>query len=205
MAGKITIRKEGYPYKGQLRHTNNWYVNFTDYAGQFHAVPGYRDKEATIQLGVIVQKLDIVAEAKSPPDALLMKSVKALPEKTQRWLEKWGFIPKASITAVKPLAEYIDLWVKYMKDTQVCEAHGKQNKARVKRILSECKIRYLPEIERSTIQGWVASYLESGGAGATTANYLRAIRAFCNWLVSEGIIEASPLKHMNVSCSINAF
>lgn len=202
MAGKITIRKEGYTYKGQLRHTAKWYVNLTDHAGQFHAIPGFRDKEATVQLGLIIQKLDITAEAKSPPDALLMKSVKALPEKTRQRLAQKGFIPKTSVTALKPLPEYIGKWVKYMKDTQVCEAHYKQNEARVKRILSECDIKHLPDLERSKIQGWAASFLESGSAGATMANYIRAIRAFANWLVAEGIIETSPLKHMKVTTRI---
>ena len=205
MAGKVSIRKEGYGPRGKRKETKNWYVHYTDRNRTHHEIPAYRDKRASEVLGEIVVALDIAAEARKlydTTDALLMKKVSGLPKTTRLYLIKRGFIPNIDTPSAKPLVEHIVAWSEYLTNTQTSDEYRKQATSRVKRITTDCGFVNIPDIVRNKVVAWGNAFIESGNSTDTLGSYYRSLKSFFNWLVQEGIIDSSPMKHLKVASRV---
>ena len=208
MAGKVTIRKDAYGTgNGGKKFTKNWYVYYTSFTGRRHEIPGFRDKGATVQLGDLVEKLDIALEAGIQPDALLMKSVSALSPKLQENLARRGFIDKTLAMRIRPLTNEIDDWAASLIANRASAKYAKEAPNRVRRIVTDCGFKHINDVTRAAVQSWLHSRRvgvegESCGMGEETiASYIRAIKAFTNWMVQENRVEASPLKHLKINAT----
>ncbi len=54
-----------------------------------------------------------------------------------------------------------------------------------------------PQIEKPTVQAWIADLLDGGAQSATAIARFKGVRQFAKWLVAEGELDADPLLGMN--------
>jgi site-specific recombinase XerD len=54
----------------------------------------------------------------------------------------------------------------------------------------------LDELTRSAIVAWLGDLADAGRSTNTLSTRFRGLRRFCNWLVAEGILDASPMAGM---------
>ena len=167
-----------------------WYIRYNDAAGKMRREStGCRDKRAAEKM-----LADILAD---------VEKVKA------------GVLSHSEMTAAghldtpisKHTKDYIaDLAIKTIRGRRVSPKHVGHVRKELTRIVRECGLKTLRDIDRQVLQRWMDKLartprnpddLDSEPLSARTINMHRsAIVAFCNWCVAEGRFTANPLAGM---------
>lgn len=109
----------------------------------------------------------------------------------------------------RPLTEHVDDWHASLLAKGNTRQHADDSKAKVSRVIEECKFSHWADISASKVQTWLGDVRkpkkEQGpdgekvlpGLSAATANYyLLAFKGFCNWAVKDQRAAESPLSHL---------
>jgi integrase len=78
--------------------------------------------------------------------------------------------------------------------------------SRIRRIVTGCRFRFIPQIDGSAVERFLAEMKAADDLGTQTVNfYLQAVKQFCRWLMLERRTNDNPLVHLragNVRCDI---
>ena len=158
--------------------STNWYIQYKDANGIHQRVPGYTDKESTLQLAA---KLERKAEQ--------IQSGLADPHEEGK---------------LKLLKDHLEDFKASLKSKANSEKHVKQTCSRIEKIIDGCKFKRWIDIVASDVLNWLAGEREAGTLGIKSSNYyLGAFKQFCSWLESDGRVPKAknPVEHLE---SINA-
>jgi integrase len=117
-----------------------------------------------------------------------------------------GVIDKYDDHRKRPLAEHLKDFEASLKSKGCTPDHVAQLMGRVRRIVSGCKFKFIPDIEGSAVDRFLTVLKETEDLGTQTINfYLQAIKQFARWLMLERRNNDNPLVHLragNVRCDI---
>ena len=176
------VFKPTYTAKGRdgqriTKTARKWYVEYRDADGIIRRVPGFTDKAATQQRASELER--------------------------QAAHRKVGLIDRFSEHRKRPLPEHVEEWRKALIAKGGTAQHAALSANRVKAILTATKATYWPELSASKVQAYLAEQRQtkSGkrrvGLSVESANhYLRAVKAFCRWMVLDGRAPDTPLAHL---------
>ena len=169
------ITKCGKQYQGE---SSKWYIQYRDANGKKKRVPGYTDKESTLQLAAeIKRKTEQIQSGLADPH-----------EKGKLLL----------------LTNHLEGFRDYLNSKSDSENHVKQTCSRIKHVIEGCKFERWIDIVASNIVKWLAAQREAGKMGIKTSNYyLKAFKQFCSWLETDGRVpkKKNPVEHLS---TINA-
>ncbi len=92
-----------------------------------------------------------------------------------------------------PLREHVEAYIRYHGAKGSADSHINDIRLRMQRLIGECSLSRLVDINRNTIEQWLAKQA-AAGLGARSRNaYLQAIRGFCNWCCETNRLVTNPL------------
>lgn len=161
-----------------------WDVAYRDEAGKVKRVPGYTDKLATKQL---------------------------MAELERAWARgEQGLVDPYKEHKVRPLTDHVNDWVAELGQLGRDDAYVRPCKARLHRLIQECRWKRLGDINADSFCGWRETAMSDAGhnaksaetkrpvrMGARTKNhYLEALRAFCHWCIQRNRLATNPMTHV---------
>jgi integrase len=148
-----------------------WYVQYKDATGRWRRVKAFKDKEASRQLGTKLER------------------------KVER--QRAGLVDLHDDEQKKPLAEHVAAFAKFLANKGNTAKHVKGERLRVERLLAGCGFRRIPDISASAVTAWLAKQRADRSMSIKTSNYyLRALKAFCRWLVRDGRAAENRVAHL---------
>ncbi len=154
------------------KHTNCWYIEYTDSQGIRQRVKGFKDKTATRQLA---DKLE---------------------RKTE--LEQVGIVDVYAEYRNRPLREHLSDFEQTLFAKGNTAKHVKHTINSIKRVIEDCKFMLWSDIVSSTVQRYLAEQRKGGkNISARTFNFnLKAFKQFCKWMVIDHRASESPVEHI---------
>ncbi|MCH8854074.1 MAG: tyrosine-type recombinase/integrase, partial [Planctomycetes bacterium] len=156
--------------KPVLVESPKWYVEYRTVEDTVRRVPGYTDKKATEQLAA---RLDREAAQK-----------------------REGIIDKYAEHRKTPLSRHLEAYEEHQRNIDSSEHHIRGILSQIRKTLVGCHAVYWADLRPSSVSAFLAQ-LRRAGLGVQTSNYyLRAIKAFCQWLVKDGRFPDNPMAHV---------
>lgn len=158
--------------KRVCKQSKSWYVDYKTEDGKRKRVKGFKDKAATVQLAV---ELERNAE-----------------------LARRGIIDRYAEDRKKPLKQHLEDFHQSLLAKGNTVAHAKQTSTRAREIISLCKFVMWTDISASKVQRCLADLRngEDGLSAGTSNGYLQATKQLCRWMVQDGRASESPLTHL---------
>lgn len=156
-----------------IRQTAKWYIEYNDADGIIRKVPGFKDKQATEQRA---QEL----------------------EKTAEHIRS-GYKPKEHEQLNRLLSEHIEDFRESLKSKGNGKSHVDQTVKRIKCVFEKCEFLFWKDISASKVMNCIAG-LEHRKQKISTQTfnyYLQSTKQFCKWMVEDGRVDVSPVKHLN--------
>lgn len=174
--GKLVTRpltEDGKRYRDE---STKWYIQYKDADGSWQRVPGYTDKDATLQFAAELER------------------------KAER--RQSGLSDPFDDHRVRKLSDHLADFRRHLQAKADSEKHVEQTCNRIDRLLHGCGFARWSDISPSLLTGWLADRRTGGEIGVKTSNYyLAAFKEFCTWMVRDGRAAANPLSHV---CGLNA-
>jgi len=188
-------------YKGRDGKVNvikKWYVELKDHQCRLRRIPGFRDKKATMEFGRKIEKVVSMCVAGEPLTGELGKWVETLPATVRERFAKIGILDSEQAASSRTLTEHLASYEKALTARMNSPRYVVQVIAKVKKICKGCRFKYWSDINSGKVYQYLDSLRNNGrGVSSETFNqYLRAIKQFANWMVSEGRASASPVAHL---------
>lgn len=181
---------------GSAKSSAKWYIEFRDHREVARRVPGYSDKGATRELGRKLERLAALRGAGDVPDAELLRWLESVPQELRDRLVKFDLIDGRSNITGKSLADHLADFRANMEHRSRTPAHTSLVVKRIESILADCKFRVISDISASRVQAYLAELRQRGLSPQTANHYLRAIKQFTRWLVTDRRATENPLLHL---------
>ena len=158
--------------------SKKYYIQYKDASGTRQRVPGYTDKEATLQLAAELER-----------KAEHIQSGLADPHEGGK---------------LRLLKEHLEDFCTHLRSELNSEKHVSITGTRIERIIAGCNFARWIDIVASEVVKWLAAQREAGNMGIKTSNYyLATLKQFCTWLEADGRVpkKKNPVEHLS---AINA-
>ncbi len=177
------VRKGRDPKSGRVvqRKSRKWYAQYRDAQGRIRRVVAFTDKSASLDWANRLER-EAVLEAK-------------------------GLVSRVDRHRSTSVGEHVECYERFLLAKGNTLAHVKKTRQRIDSVLAGAQVKRLDDITASSVMEYLAMRrTEASGFGVATSNhYLTSIKGFCNWLVDDGRLEASPLmslKRLNPACDV---
>jgi hypothetical protein len=91
-----------------------------------------------------------------------------------------------------PLAEHVEGYVGSLEAAGACPEHRKERRRQLQRLVVDCGWRTLADLQRDTVERWLALQVRQDMGARTRNSYLTSAIAFGNWAVETGRLLANP-------------
>jgi integrase len=91
-----------------------------------------------------------------------------------------------------PFAEHIEAYIGFLEAAGACPEHRKERRRQLRRLEADCDWRTLANLQRDTLERWLALQAQQGMGARTRNSYLISVLAFCNWAVETGRLLSNP-------------
>ncbi len=162
------LTEDGTRYREE---STKWYVQYKDADGVWQRVPGYTDKDATLQLAAELER------------------------KAER--RQAGLSDPFDDHRARKLDDHLADFRRHLEAKANSEKHVEQTCNRIQRVIQGCGFARWPDVSPSLLIGWLADRRAAGEMGIKTSNYyLAAFKEFCTWMVRDRRAAGSPLSHL---------
>ena len=162
------LTKGGERYRDE---STKWYIQYKDADGAWRRVPGYTDKDATLQLAAELER------------------------KAER--RQSGLSDPFDEHRARKLADHLADFRRHLQSKADSEKHVEQTCKRISKLLTGCGFERWPDVSPSLLTGWLSDRRAAGDIGVKTSNYyLSAFKEFCSWMVRDGRAAGNPLAHV---------
>ena len=160
----LTVGEDG--AKRIAIESSKWFAKYRDGAGVVRVVPtGCRDETAAHRV-----LADLEREAE-----LVRSGVKTAAESA------------AGRHQATPLETHIEVYLTYLESDGACPEHRVERRRQLKRIFKDCGFNRLADLDRSTLESWLAHQTRAGMSARTRNSYLVSALAFCNWCADKNV------------------
>ncbi len=147
-----------------------WYVKYRDAEGVVRKVAGFTDKSATQQL---LAKLEREAE-----------------------LEKLGITDPFQKHRKRPLVEHLNEFEQNLNDGKRSADYVSLTIMRIRSLVQSCDFTFIDDISASRVETFLSNLRKDGRSIQTSNHYLKAIKQFCRWLVTDSRTRDSRIAHV---------
>lgn len=180
---------------GKIKKCKKWHLSFVDNLQIRRRLEGYRNRDATNNLGLMIDRLK---GRGGELDAELQKWFSGLDKKIKDRIVKFGMVKNQRIlkhmgkTLPGHLEDFYEsLLVRRGKKHANCE------KNQLKIIFDSCGFNCLSDIDANAIDTYLGRRLKDKEISQRTFNaYLKYARQFCRWLVNEQRIVDNPVAYL---------
>ncbi len=175
---------------------NSHYVEFLDIRGRLRRVRGFKDKAATKELANKIERAVAIRQGGGILAREMLKWLEGLRKDIIEKLAEFGVIDKQRAAAGKAILHHIKEWEEMMKAKGRTPQHTRKYKSAVTRLVNENGWRSLSDITPQAAQKWLGSLRDNGAAPNTINDYVRAMKAFCKWLMVVKRVSENPLAYI---------
>lgn len=152
--------------------TAEWWVRYKNADGEWAKHKGYTDKAATTALAA---KLE----------ARAVQRREGLPDQFEEHTRR-------------PISRHVDDFARRLDSKNNSEKHCVETEAKVRRIISGCKVGTIRDISASQVEDFLRQLRQGGMAVQTSNHYLRVIKTFSRWLKRDRRAADDPLFHLSM-------
>jgi len=204
---------------GKRKEAKKFYIDFSDHRGIRHRWPALESEPQSKEFARNLKRLIRYRAADELPDMQLQRWIENLPGRFQKLLVKADLLSPAKAAAGKLLKEHIQDFHESLLGKGDTKKHAGEIKAKVKRIVEGCRFRYWSDIsasrvqqkisglrkyvtvvERKKIRGEIVKKRKQKDLGPlsvkTRNDYLKALKQFCSWMVSDRRAVESPIGYL---------
>lgn len=199
MRTKGIFRKtHGKDKHGQQHRSQKWYVEFRDHLDRVHRTPAFGDKPSSEEyLRQLRRLVDVRTNNLALPPDLKAWLHGLRPSYVERIVNQFGLLDGQWLAASELLTVHLDDYGESIKAEGRTAKHVDLYRLRVKRILSEAKAERWNQLTTEKVRrAWLAlkTRVEKPLSNGTRNHYLRAFKAFCNWMEGTGRAATNPAK-----------
>lgn len=173
-----------------------YHIEFFDVMGHNRRVIGYTDKDASEEMGRMLDRAVAMRQAGGLLSMEMLKWLEMLPPRIRNGLAKWNVIDPQRAAAGRPLKEHVDDWAAMLEAKGDNPRYIQNVHSHVIRIANGCNWRNLSDVTAISAQKWLAEKRKAGTSVATSNGYIRSLKGFLNWLVSERRITENCAAHV---------
>ncbi len=148
-----------------------WYIDYRDASGNPCRVPGFTDKQATVQLAAELERQAARRES--------------------------GLVDRFAEHRKRPLREHLDDWRKALLTKSTTEKHVNLVVNRATAVINGCGFRCWGDLCASPVETFIAERGQDGLSVQSCNFYLQSMKQFCRWMVRDGRAPDSPLAHLS--------
>jgi integrase len=86
-----------------------------------------------------------------------------------------------------PFATHLEAYLTYLESDGACPEHRAERRRQLNRIAEECGFNRLADLDRATLESWLAQQTRAGMSARTRNAYLAGALAFCNWCADKNV------------------
>jgi integrase len=183
-----------------FKRNQKWYVEFNDHLERVRRLALYPDKMASRSFAEKVVRLCMFRQAGEVPDTQLNLWLEQLPRKMLDKLVKIGIVDKRRVAAGMPLLDHLDDYEKVLTANGRSEKHISHVIYRAKRVITECKFYFWPDVASSKVQQYLSKLHDNGrGLSAQTVSfYAQSFKQFCRWMYFDGRASECPVANYSI-------
>ena len=170
--------------KTVTRQSARWHIKFVDAADVDRRIPAFTDKVQSEALAKQVDRLVSCKIAGEQPTVQLSRWLEQIPEKLRDRLAHFGLLDTSRIAAQKPLSEHVLAFERSLMAKERTPDYVNETMAQLKRLLSDCGLRYWSDITANKIERCLKEWRENTTIRPTSESYAQLVRQFCNCLVN---------------------
>ena len=205
--------------KGETKQVSKWWVELRDHLGNVRRFPAFTDKGESEKLGRKIERLVVCKLNNDPPDRILSEWLENTSEKLRNKLVEIGLLDSRRAAASKSLMDHLKDFENSLQAKGSTEKHAKQTTTRIERIIKECEFTYWSDITASRVLQKIVKFRkyvdivkvkkvngkkvkkkarkDNGQIASRTANYyLKSMKQFCRWMVTDRRAIESPIEHL---------
>jgi len=182
----MNLKPARYTKNGEKQQTKRLYLHFYDHNEIRRRLPMFNDRKNSAEAGRAVERLVAIRASGDliPPD--LKRFIEFSKPSLRNRLAKWGIIDASRVAAVRPIANHVDDWKRFLESKNNDAAYVKLKVDRVTELFRACNFvlwnDIREEVVSETLGKWRVRAIEK--IGVTTSNhYLQAAKQFCIWMV----------------------
>jgi len=183
--------------KKSMKHT----IFIVDHKGVERAIPGFRDKAASLELGRQIERLAALRAANMPPDRAMTIWLHTLPHKIQSKLVAYDILDPERAAIAKPLAAHVEDFRRDLVARGDTGEYCDKKATRVLKVFEDCGFNYYHNIRSEAVQHCISEITKSNGEliGPRTMNfYTQAVQQFCSWMVRKKRATESPVRDLGM-------
>ncbi len=176
---------------------HRYYVRFKDHYDRWQRVRAFGDKAASNELGRKIEKLVGLRAIGQTTDLATVRWLEGLSDYHREKFAKWGLLDAKVSSLSKPLTEHLDDYHDALIAQDRTERHAKLVRRRVLAVIEGCGFTFWRDIDKGHMEEWLKEKRDNGAFQQNTSNhYVRALKAFCTWMVDDSRASASPLDRL---------
>jgi len=182
----MNLKPARFTKSGEKQQTKRLYLHFYDHNEIRRRLPLFYDRKNSTEAGRAVERLVAIRASGDliPPD--LQRFIEFAKPSLRNRLAKWGIIDASRVAAVRPIANHLDDWKRFLESKGNDIDYVKLKVDRVTELFKACNFvlwnDIREEVVSETLGKWRVRAIER--IGVTTSNhYLQAAKQFCIWMV----------------------
>jgi integrase len=157
--------------KKQTKIVRKWYIDYRDANGVVQRVPGYTDKQATVQLAADLERRAARQQA--------------------------GLVDPCADHARRPLTEHLDDYRRALESRGNDASYIAQTVAHCLAVFQAVGAVRPVDLDGDKAANWLLERRRAGLGPATSNRYLRSIKGFSGWMVKSSRSSADPFKRLS--------
>lgn len=160
-------------------------------------MPAFPNRRASEHLARRLEQLvDIRDTGIDTAGPELMRWIEQIPDRLRDRLVKLGLLTARRASGSRPLREHLADFGAALEGRDRSAKHVRQTHDRALAIVDGCGFRFWSEITGHRVGAYLKARRDGAMGAATSNHYLRAVKAFCKWMVQEGRASEHPLQHV---------
>lgn len=207
----MKIYKYKYNYRGKLKESKVFTIEFVDHSGTKRPIKGDRNFDIAMHYARQIERFVRHKKLNERPDLDLVYWLQQdAPDYIRECLLEYGIIEERDAAAGRDLLDHVKDFEAYLK-IERSEHHAKQTADRVRRIVNAAGFRTWQDINESTVKEIVSGFkiicnkteTKKTISQQNQKHYLRIMKQFCRWAEDKAkIIIRSPLAGMTVGKAV---
>lgn len=173
--------------------SRNYQVAFRDTDNIARRLSLFTDKTASEEAGRKIEKLVALRMAGEKPDIALLKWLDTCPARILRNLSEWHVVDERYAVAATAIEDQVKGWQDYMETSGFAPRYISNVVNIVKRCIAWCEWGTTADISKDSLVDYLKSLSAKGRSLDTLNHQVRAVKAFCNWMVAEKRLTENPI------------
>jgi len=182
--------------QGRQKKVRRWWVELRDHNRIVRRFPAYSDRRQSEFLGRNIETLVALRANQTLPSGDVARWLEGISPKLREKLTSADIIDKRRAAAGKKLLDHLGDFEQSLLAKGNTKHHVELTRYRVEKLLDDCGFQTWTDINPLAVEQSLKRFRDAGLSKKTSNYYLRSIKQFCSWMVSNQLASESPLRSL---------